>query len=36
MNKFKVISDFIPQGDQPDAIQNLKKGILNNLRLPNS
>ena len=30
MNKFKVISDFIPQGDQPDAIQNLKKGILNN------
>ena len=30
MNKFKVISDFIPQGDQPDAIQKLKKGILNN------
>src|SRR5210317_2415630 len=30
MNKFKVISDFIPQGDQPDAIQNLKKGILSN------
>src|SRR5210317_1080142 len=30
MNKFKAISDFIPQGDQPDAIQNLKKGILNN------
>ena len=30
MTKFKVISDFIPQGDQPDAIQNLKKGILNN------
>ena len=31
MNKFKVISDFIPQGDQPNAIQNLKKGVLNNL-----
>ena len=31
MNKFKVISDFIPQGDQPKAIQNLKNGVKNNL-----
>ena len=31
MNKFKVISDFSPQGDQPNAIQNLKKGVINNL-----
>ena len=27
MNKFEVISDFKPQGDQPKAIQKLKKGI---------
>ena len=31
MNKFKVISDFSPQGDQPNAIQNLKQGVINNL-----
>ena len=31
MNKFKVISDFTPQGDQPKAIQNLKNGVKNNL-----
>tara|TARA_B110000467_G_scaffold42640_1_gene39212 strand:+ start:7554 stop:9551 length:1998 start_codon:yes stop_codon:yes gene_type:complete len=31
MNKFKVISDFTPQGDQPKAIQNLKNGVENNL-----
>ena len=31
MNKFKVISDFTPQGDQPKAIQNLKNGVMNNL-----
>lgn len=31
MNKFKVISDFTPQGDQPEAIQNLKKGVLKDL-----
>ena len=31
MNKFKVISDFSPQGDQPNAIQNLKEGVVNNL-----
>ena len=31
MNKFKVISDFTPQGDQPNAIQNLKQGVINNL-----
>ena len=29
--KFKVISDFTPQGDQPKAIQNLKNGVKNNL-----
>ncbi|MGI9571845.1 MAG: excinuclease ABC subunit UvrB [Candidatus Actinomarinaceae bacterium] len=31
MNKFKVISDFTPQGDQPKAIQNLKNGVKNKL-----
>ena len=31
MNKFKVISDFSPQGDQPNAIQNLKQGVINKL-----
>ena len=31
MNKFKVISDFSPQGDQPNAIENLKQGVINNL-----
>ena len=31
MNKFKVISDFTPQGDQPKAIENLKNGVMNNL-----
>ena len=31
MNKFKVISDFTPQGDQPKAIQNLKNGVTNGL-----
>ncbi len=27
MNKFKVVSDFKPEGDQPKAIEKLKKGI---------
>ena len=31
MNKFKVISDFTPQGDQPKAIQNLKNGVTRGL-----
>ena len=31
MNKFKVISDFTPQGDQPKAIQNLKNGVTTGL-----
>ena len=31
MNKFKVISDFTPQGDQPKAIENLINGVENNL-----
>ena len=31
MNNFKVISDFIPQGDQPEAIKNLKNGVASNL-----
>ena len=31
MNKFKVISDFTPQGDQPKAIQNLKNGVTKGL-----
>ena len=31
MNKFKLISDFTPQGDQPKAIENLKNGVMNNL-----
>ncbi|MBU5438485.1 excinuclease ABC subunit UvrB [Tissierella sp. MSJ-40] len=32
MNKFKIESSFKPTGDQPDAIENLTKGILNNLK----
>jgi excinuclease ABC subunit B len=30
MNKFKVISDFTPKGDQPAAIEKLKNGIESN------
>ncbi|MBE7027565.1 MAG: excinuclease ABC subunit UvrB [Ruminococcaceae bacterium] len=29
MNKFKVVSDYVPTGDQPKAIDALAKGILN-------
>lgn len=32
MNKFKIESNFKPTGDQPDAIDNLVKGIDNNLK----
>ena len=28
MNKFKVISEFTPKGDQPAAIKKLKNGIV--------
>ena len=31
MNKFKVISEFTPKGDQPAAIKKLKNGIDNNI-----
>ena len=31
MNKFKVISEFTPKGDQPAAIQKLKRGIDSNI-----
>jgi excinuclease ABC subunit B len=27
MNQFKMITDFVPQGDQPQAISNLVKGL---------
>ena len=30
MNKFKVISEFTPKGDQPAAIEKLKNGIESN------
>ena len=33
MNKFEVISDFKPQGDQPKAIRKLKNGIKNLMSL---
>ncbi len=32
MNKFKIESNFKPTGDQPEAINNLVKGINNNLK----
>ena len=28
MNKFKLVSDFEPKGDQPQAIESLSKGVL--------
>ncbi len=31
MNKFEVISDFQPKGDQPNAIKELKEGLDNNI-----
>ncbi|MFC1856277.1 DEAD/DEAH box helicase family protein, partial [Thermodesulfobacteriota bacterium] len=30
MDKFKLVSEFTPQGDQPAAIKKLTKGITNN------
>jgi len=32
MNKFKLITDLVPKGSQPDAINKLEKGIKNNLQ----
>ena len=31
MNKFDVISEFQPKGDQPNAIKELKKGLDKNI-----
>ena len=28
---FKLVSDFVPTGDQPDAIRQLTQGIMNNV-----
>jgi excinuclease ABC subunit B len=28
MPSFKIISDFVPKGDQPTAIETLSKGLL--------
>ena len=30
MSKFKLVSDYQPQGDQPEAIKQLTEGILRN------
>lgn len=32
MNKFKVVSDYTPKGDQPEAIEKLSKGILDGMK----
>ena len=32
MDKFKLVSNFQPTGDQPDAIEKLTQGVLNGLR----
>ncbi|QNU68172.1 excinuclease ABC subunit UvrB [Ruminiclostridium herbifermentans] len=32
MNKFEVISDYSPKGDQPQAIERLSKGILDGIK----
>ncbi len=32
MNKFKIHSNFKPTGDQPEAIEKLSNGIMNNLK----
>jgi excinuclease ABC subunit B len=32
MNPFKVIADYHPMGDQPQAIESISRGILENLR----
>ena len=31
MNKFEVVSDFQPKGDQPNAIKELKNGLDKNI-----
>ena len=31
MNKFEVVSEFQPKGDQPNAIKELKKGLDKNI-----
>ncbi len=32
MNKFEVISDYSPKGDQPEAIEKLSKGIIDGVK----
>ena len=32
MSKFKIHSSFKPTGDQPEAIEKLSNGIMNNLK----
>lgn len=32
MNKFKVVSDYSPKGDQPEAIEKLSNGISNGMK----
>ena len=32
MERFKLVSEFIPKGDQPTAIQSLSKGVLDGLK----
>lgn len=32
MNKFQLVSDYKPSGDQPQAIEKLTQGILNGLK----
>ena len=31
MNKFEVVSEFQPKGDQPNAIKELKEGLDKNI-----
>jgi len=32
VERFKLVSEFIPKGDQPTAIQSLSKGVLDGLK----
>ena len=32
MSQFKVVSEYKPTGDQPQAIEKLSQGIMNNMR----
>ncbi|MCH5186478.1 MAG: excinuclease ABC subunit B, partial [Oscillospiraceae bacterium] len=32
MDKFELVSEFSPQGDQPEAIDSLSRGILDGMR----